>query len=149
LESVRDVFVRHGIVLTPAYLPRVPGWATVRRALTRKGPDGTGGTPRLWIVDTPGNRWAIERLLEMAPDETNPDDVLKVDANEDGEGGDDVADCLRYGVATTGLPVAAKPSREKAEDRATPFDYTTGKFIRERERGPSRVVHRLPSRGSR
>ena len=29
-----------------------------------------------------------------------PEDVLKVDADEDGVGGDDAADCLRYLLAT-------------------------------------------------
>ena len=34
-----------------------------------------------------------------------PEDVLKVDANEDGVGGDDAADALRYLVGT--VPVGA------------------------------------------
>jgi len=34
--------------------------------------------------------------------------VFKVDADEDGVGGDDAADCLRYLVATKGRSVAAR-----------------------------------------
>jgi hypothetical protein len=44
------------------------------------------------------------RLLECLPslqhDPNRPEDVLKVDADEDGVGGDDAADTLRYLVAT-------------------------------------------------
>jgi len=36
----------------------------------------------------------------MQHDPNRPEDVLKVDADEDGVGGDDAADCLRYLVAT-------------------------------------------------
>lgn len=122
-ESVRDVFARHKIGLVPAYLNRIPGWATTRRLLTRKQADGTVGTPDLLIVDTPGNRWAVERLLELTPDPTDPEDVLKVDANEDGEGGDDVGDCLRYGCCQTGLPKAPSKPQEKQEDRGAPWTF--------------------------
>ena len=44
------------------------------------------------------------RLLECLPslqhDPHRPEDVLKVDADEEGVGGDDAADALRYLVAT-------------------------------------------------
>jgi hypothetical protein len=44
------------------------------------------------------------RLAECLPSlqhhPNRPEDVLKVDADEDGVGGDDTADCLRYLVAT-------------------------------------------------
>jgi hypothetical protein len=156
VESVRDVFARHEVFLTPAYLPRIPGWATVRRLLTRKQPDGSIGTPRLLIVDTPGNRWAIERLLEMVPDPTHPDDMLKVDANEEGEGGDDVADMLRYGIARTGVAEVAAPLANRPEDRARTFDYGTGAFkdtsvTLDKALGQKapRNPHRVPSRNWR
>ena len=38
----------------------------------------------------------------MQHDPHRPEDVLKVDCDEDGIGGDDAADCLRYLVATRG-----------------------------------------------
>ena len=37
-----------------------------------------------------------------------PEDVLKVDADEDGVGGDDAADALRYLVATKGRTVSQR-----------------------------------------
>ena len=46
------------------------------------------------------------RLLECLPslqhDPNRPEDVLKVDADEEGIGGDDAADACRYLVATKG-----------------------------------------------
>ena len=37
---------------------------------------------------------------KTAPDPNRPEDVLKVDADEDGVAGDDAADTVRYLVAT-------------------------------------------------
>jgi len=105
-ETVADVFWRYKIRLAKANIARVQGAAAMRRMLTRKQKDGTLGTPRLLVCDTPGNRWAFEQWMEMVPDPLNPDDVQKVDANEDGEGGDDAADTTRYGLASpTWLPI--------------------------------------------
>lgn len=99
-ESVQDVFGRYGIRTTPAHTARVQGWAALRRQLSSKDSSGNPCVPRLRICDTPGNQWALARLLELSPDPSNPEDLLKVDANDDGEGGDDAADCLRYGIAS-------------------------------------------------
>ena len=54
--------------------------------------------PRLFI-HRPCGRLA-ETLPGLQRDPNRPEDVLKVDADEDGVGGDDAADCLRYLVAT-------------------------------------------------
>jgi len=42
----------------------------------------------------------IETLPALQHDPNRPEDVLKVDTDEDGVGGDDAADALRYLVAT-------------------------------------------------
>jgi hypothetical protein len=44
-------------------------------------------------------------------DPNRPEDVLKVNADEDGVGGDDAADCLRYLVATKSKTVAQRKLR--------------------------------------
>ena len=44
-------------------------------------------------------------------DPNRPEDVLKVDADEDGVGGDDSADALRYLVATKARIVAQRKLR--------------------------------------
>ncbi len=88
-------------VLTPAdSLPPGPnrcvlGWAAVLDAL---GHPRSGVPPKLFI------HRRCQRLIGSLPgmqhDPTRPEDVLKVDVDEDGEGGDDAADALRYLVAT-------------------------------------------------
>ena len=45
-------------------------------------------------------RRLIDCLPALQHDPMRPEDVLKVDADEDGIGGDDAADALRYMVAT-------------------------------------------------
>ena len=55
------------------------------------------------------------RLAETLPalqhDPNRPEDVLKVDADEDGVGGDDAADALRYLVATKSRTIAQRKLR--------------------------------------
>jgi len=50
-------------------------------------------------------------LPALQHDPHRPEDVLKVDADEDGVGGDDAADCLRYLIATKGRTVSARKLR--------------------------------------
>ena len=54
--------------------------------------------PRLFIHERCAR--LVECLPSLQHDPNRPEDVLKVDADEDGVGGDDAADCLRYLVAT-------------------------------------------------
>ncbi len=58
---------------------------------------GGKAKPRLLIHER--CKWLIETLPSLQHDPSRPEDVLKVDADEDGVGGDDAADCLRYFVA--------------------------------------------------
>jgi len=53
----------------------------------------------------------IETLPTLQHDPNRPEDVLKVDADEDGVGGDDCADCLRYLVATKSRAVVQRKLR--------------------------------------
>ena len=58
-------------------------------------------------------RW--KRLVETIPtlqhDPNRPEDVLKVNADEDGVGGDDCADALRYLVATKSRTITQRKLR--------------------------------------
>ncbi len=47
----------------------------------------------------------------MQHDPNRPEDVLKVDADEEGVGGDDAADALRYLVATKSRAVVQRKLR--------------------------------------
>ncbi len=53
----------------------------------------------------------METLPAMQHDPNRPEDVLKVDADEHGVGGDDAADALRYLVATRSRTVAERQPR--------------------------------------
>ncbi len=52
-----------------------------------------------------------ETLPALQHDPNRPEDVLKVDADEDGVGGDDAADCLRHLVATKARTVVQRKLR--------------------------------------
>ena len=84
-----------GISLRQANTDRINGWAEI---LQRFGDPDAGIPPRLFIHSR------CARLIECIPtlqhDPNRPEDVLGVEPDEDGEGGDDSADALRYLVAT-------------------------------------------------
>lgn len=84
-----------GIELTPANIDRVGGWA---RILDLLGDPDNGHEPHIKFFS---NCMQLIECLPMLQHKPNkPEDVLKVDVDEDGNGGDDPADALRYGVAT-------------------------------------------------
>jgi phage terminase large subunit len=101
--TIAAQYARQGIRLTCANMDRVNGWAEV---LSRLGDPAAGIAPRLFIHRRCG------RLLECLPtlqhDPNRPEDVLKVDADEDGVGGDDAADALRYLIATKARSVVQR-----------------------------------------
>ncbi len=73
---------------------RLQGTAQLRRLID---PNQEGGAKLKFF------RNAIEvyeNLLSMQYDQKDPESVLKVDANESGNGGDDIFDAVRYGVNT-------------------------------------------------
>ena len=93
--TVAGQYERLGLRLRPASMDRVNGWAEILRPL---GDVQFNVRPSLFI------HRRCKRLLETLPvlqhDPNRPEDVLKVDADEDGIGGDDSADALRYLVNT-------------------------------------------------
>ncbi len=64
----------------------------------RLGDAANGVPPRLFIHERCAR--LVRCLPSLQHDPNRPEDVLKVDADEDGVGGDDAADALRYLVAT-------------------------------------------------
>lgn len=84
-----------GLHLRRANTDRINGWAELLR---RFGDPEAGIKPSLFI------HARCARLIETIPllqhDPMRPEDVLKVDVDEDGVGGDDAADALRYLVHT-------------------------------------------------
>ena len=104
--TIAAQYGREGITLKPANMDRVNGWAEVRQKV---GDPEAGIAPRLFIHQRCGR--LIETLPMLQHDPNRPEDVLKVDADEDGVGGDDAADALRYLVATKSRTVAQRKLR--------------------------------------
>ena len=86
---------RLGARLIPANTSREQGWAEI---LDRLGDPDHGIQPTLFIHQR------CQRLISTLPylqhDPDRPADVLKVSPDEEGLGGDDAADALRYLIAT-------------------------------------------------
>lgn len=101
--TIAAQYSREGIKLRPANMDRVNGWAEI---LQRLGDGEAKILPRLFIHRRCGR--LIETLPALQHDPNRPEDVLKVDADEDGVGGDDAADCLRYLVATKSRTVTQR-----------------------------------------
>jgi len=91
--TVAEVFAAHDIALVKAAIDRVPGWNTLRRALTMRGLS-EGQSPRLVFCDTPGNRKLFEQLSALEYDEIHGEDVSKKKAEEKGVGDDGADACL-------------------------------------------------------
>ncbi len=93
--TVADQYQQLGISLSRAGTDRINGWASIT---ARLGDPAAGIAPRLFI------HRRCSRLIDTLPllqhDPNNPEDVLKVDIDEDGLGGDDAADALRYLVGS-------------------------------------------------
>jgi phage terminase large subunit len=104
--TIAGQYGREGITLKPANMDRVNGWAEVRQKV---GDPDAGIAPRLFIHQRCGR--LIETLPSLQHDPNRPEDVLKVDADEDGVGGDDAADCLRYLVATKARSISQRKLR--------------------------------------
>ena len=87
-------------------MDRLNGWAEVQQAF---GDSDHGIRPTLFIHKRCGR--LIETLPTLQHDPNRPEDVLKVDADEEGVGGDDAADALRYLVATKTRSVVSRKLR--------------------------------------
>ncbi|MCK6629355.1 MAG: phage terminase large subunit [Anaerolineae bacterium] len=97
--TIAEKYKKLGIRLKTANTDRINGWAEM---LARLGDVEAKIEPRWFIFNT------CERLIETLPmlehDPNRPEDVLKVDVDDDGIGGDDAADCARYGVMAAWRP---------------------------------------------
>jgi phage terminase large subunit len=91
--TIAEKYKREGITLEPANVNRISGWSEMS---DRLGDIEQGIEPRWFIFDS------CPRLIECLPtlehDPNRPEDVLKVDIDENGQGGDDAADDCRMGL---------------------------------------------------
>jgi len=92
-KTIAVQYKEQGLNFTPASIGRINGASEL---LTLLGDEENKVEEKIKIFDT--CKKLIEQLPEMQHDPNNPDDVLKIDVDEDGNGGDDSYDCVRYGV---------------------------------------------------
>lgn len=92
-ETVADKFGKRGYILERAIISRVAG---ARAIGERLGNPAAGVAPSLFL--SPQTRGVFDTLTRMVHDPRNAEDVLKIDADAEGRGGDDDYDMLRYGV---------------------------------------------------
>jgi hypothetical protein len=92
-HTLADQYAALGITLTQANTERINGAAEMRRRLG----DAAKGIRATWRIWT-----SCPRLIALIPkliaDPKRPEDVLKVDADKHGQGGDDEYDASRYGL---------------------------------------------------
>lgn len=102
--TIADDYKAHSFTLTPANDDRINGAAEVLRRLGDVEADPII-KPTLLIHERCAR--LIECLPAMEHDEHRPEDVLKIDTDENGLGGDDPYDCCRYGLMHVAAPSRA------------------------------------------
>lgn len=101
--TIADQFALEGIRWTKANNDRINGAAE----LTRRLGSVRENIAASWFV-TRNCQELIYTMPNMIIDDKRPEDVLKIDANEFGEGGDDSYDCARYGLMLKPAQIQAK-----------------------------------------
>jgi hypothetical protein len=104
--TIAGQYAKLGISLRCANTDRVNGWAEI---LQQFGDVEGGVKPTLFIHPRCGR--LLETLPALQHDPNRPEDVLKVDCDEDGIGGDDAADVLRYLLATKSRTITQRKLR--------------------------------------
>lgn len=116
-ESLWETFCNLGMICQHADIHRIQGYQRLVSVLAWKTvDDGKRGLPRLRFVDTPGNDLCFRQIGNMVSVDGAGEDVLKVDADEAGDGGDDLYDETRYAVmsARRGSDVWQEPAHTRA-----------------------------------
>jgi phage terminase large subunit len=90
-DSVANQYRAFGLKLRAATMDRVSGWSSIAQRL---GDPAAGIAPTLFFHPRCRRLLATLPMLQHDPD--RPGDILKTNIAEDGVGGDDAADALRY-----------------------------------------------------
>lgn len=98
--TIAQQYQQYGINLKKANIDRISGAGEI---LNRLGDVAEGQKPKLFVME--GCVRLIECIPSLVHDPLRPEDVDKVDCNDDtGEGGDDPYDGARYGVMAERSP---------------------------------------------
>lgn len=150
--TLADRMVEAGIPVVEANNERIHGLRQLREYLafeSRKAELGdveVEDEPYVLFMDNDGNRWCLDILEAMVTDPNRPEDVLKVDADEFGEGGDDAYDETRYAVASRPAlaPAVAEDRPIRAWDRSVlEQEADTGRRVRDRPLEDDDLASRL------
>lgn len=95
-KSVDEQYRDHGIRMKAANTDRINGAATIMDLMGDPDKKENPQPSRLHIHRRCVN--TIEQITSMQHDDKRPEDVMKVDCDDDGNGGDDAYDTLRYGL---------------------------------------------------
>jgi phage terminase large subunit len=93
--TIAQAYQKLGVRMTCANTDRIQGWAELQRLM---GDPHSGIPPKIFVHRKCAA--LIDSLQSLQHDPNRPEDVLKVDCDDEGNGGDDDADALRYLVAT-------------------------------------------------
>lgn len=116
--TIADQYEEHGLEFERANIDRVNGAAEILSRLGDQDAEDLDGKPQpiqptLFVHPRCVN--LIETLPLLEHDPKRPEDVLKVDCDDDGNGGDDWYDAARYGVMAAKAPPANTIQRTKAQ----------------------------------
>lgn len=112
VPTIAEQFGQAGIHLRKANISRIAGLNNLRRYVDPE----QSGKPRFYVMDTPTNRKVFDCLESMVVDPDKPEDALKLDADEFGEGGDDAYDMVRYGLASRPIGAPDAPGDPIPDD---------------------------------
>lgn len=101
--TIAEQFSQVGITWNKANVDRINGAAEIAKRLGNP----KEGLPASWFVSESCEE-LIYTMPNMITDDKRPEDVLKVDANEFGEGGDDSYDCARYALMARPIYMSPK-----------------------------------------
>jgi phage terminase large subunit len=152
-ESVRAISEQmgdYGFYFTPANVARVHGLNALREWIAWRGrgpaipgqfdrngrPVREDGLPGLRFMDTRINRVAFDQLTNITLNPDDPEDALKVDADEMGQNGDDFYDQIRYAMASR----PPRPAHPIKQEQAHAWD----KDVLENEARELRTVRHAP-----
>jgi phage terminase large subunit len=116
--TIAEQFINNGltpannILLAKAVTDRVNGVAEIRKYIAE-----VDGNIRLHFFEN--CREVFNNLSEMQFDDKKPEDVMKMDADDDGNGGDDLYDAFRYALISRAIP-------KKVPDNV---DVTSAKYL--------------------
>ena len=122
VPTIAEHFAALGLPLVKANISRVAGVQNVRRYL-----EHGEHPPRFLMADTPGNAVTFACLETRVADPDRLEDILKTDADENGEGGDDTYDETRYALASRPITPALRAPAAPTKDRAPVIDWKRGK----------------------